>query len=72
MIDIGSEGNITMVYTEEEAASLNGKLVKCNMADCDGTMCEQFHKKPHEYDDEECFQQCGWPGKTGMCVETTL
>lgn len=56
------------IYTVEEGRSLVGKMVCCDEKGCDGKMCGG-HNKPHQYDDEECFSSCYWPGHDGMCVE---
>lgn len=56
------------IYDLAEGEALKGKLVICDMVGCDGKECHSKENKPHIYDDWECFCECCWPGKTGLCV----
>jgi len=56
------------MYTLEQAEKLKGKLVKCDDLECDGSPCKYAHNKPHIYDDEECFAECGHIDCSGLCV----
>ena len=55
-------------YTFEEAEKLKGKMVICDEFTCDGKPCGGYHKKPHIYNDLECFHSCEWPGHSGFCI----
>lgn len=59
-------------YSSEEGKQLTGKIVQCDMAKagkCNGKECHGLHNEPHEYFDVECFAECNWSNRTGICIE---
>jgi hypothetical protein len=66
MINADCDGK--RIYDLAEGEALKGKTVICDMVGCDGKERHGKENKPHIYDDVECFAECNWPGKNGLCV----